>query len=94
MRRCFRQRSLYGVAVIPRPAKTVWLLMNMSFREENTAPCVTMRSLAIFGLDMMTKSWLPSHTEYRLPNLFAHLSSVSSGYFVRNGKDPDGLLSF
>ena len=64
-------RSLYGVAVIPRPLKMVWLLMNISFRDENTAPFVTMRSLMILGSDTTTKSWLPSQMEYISPNFFA-----------------------
>lgn len=76
------------MAVIPRATNTVWLLMYISLRDENTAPLVTMRSLAISGLEMITKSWLPSHMEYKSPNFLAHLSRVSSGYFVRNGKDP------
>lgn len=48
--------SLYGVAVIPRPAKTVWLLMNISLRDEKTAPFVIMRSLAMLGSDTMMNS--------------------------------------
>lgn len=56
-------RLLYGDAVIPLPTSTVWLLMNISFLSEKTAPWVAIRSFAMPGSDTMRKSWLPSHTE-------------------------------
>jgi hypothetical protein len=48
--------SPYAIAVTPRHAKIVCDLMKFSLREENTAPLVTMRSLAIWGSEITTKS--------------------------------------
>lgn len=64
-------RSLYGVAVIPRPAKIICDFKNISFLEEKIEPWVTNKSLTILGSEMITKSWFPSHMEYREPNFFA-----------------------
>lgn len=44
--------------------------MNISLREEKTAPFVTIKSLAMAGSETTTKSWLPSHIEKSGPNFF------------------------
>ena len=45
----------YGIVVIPRPVKIVRDLMNVSLREENTAPLL-IKSFVMWGSETTTKS--------------------------------------
>ncbi len=78
---------------MPRPTKIVWLLMYSSFCDEKTPPLVIIRFLTMSESDMIMKSWLPSHIEYKFPNFLAQWSRASSGYCVRKGNEPEWIVS-